>query len=208
MRPAVLAPWTAHLAVSMAIDQRRPCQICQLTPDRASTISESSEWIGIGRQVLGRHYGHRPFRTEVPAHVLCAGGADPVSRHHRNPGMMPTNIFPEINIPVVTVIWSYTGCRARPRWSSASPLTAGTSISSNVNGIRNMEAQTLNGLSVQKIYFQSDVNLDLAIAQIVSATNSNARPALTRAGSQSGTPTSDDRPGRWSDHCAHVPGHD
>ncbi len=44
-------------------------------------------------------------------------------------------------------------------------------MSSNVNGIRNMEAQTLNGISVQKIYFQPDVNLDLAIAQIISATN-------------------------------------
>jgi len=45
------------------------------------------------------------------------------------------------------------------------------SISSNVNGIKNIEAQTLSGLSVQKIFFQPDVNLDLAIAQIVSATN-------------------------------------
>src|SRR5438552_13511717 len=44
-------------------------------------------------------------------------------------------------------------------------------ISANVNNIRNIEAQTLNGISVQKIYFQPDVNLDLAIAQIVSATN-------------------------------------
>ncbi len=44
-------------------------------------------------------------------------------------------------------------------------------ISSNVNGIKNMEAQTLDGLSVQKIYFQQDVNLDLAISQIISATN-------------------------------------
>src|SRR4030081_2158937 len=59
---------------------------------------------------------------------------------------MPTDIFPEIRIPVVTVIWSYTG-------------------------LKNMEAQSLNGLSIQKIYFQPDVNLDLAIAQIVSATN-------------------------------------
>ncbi len=45
------------------------------------------------------------------------------------------------------------------------------SISSNVTGIRNIEAQTLAGLSVQKVYFQPDVNLDLAIAQIVAATN-------------------------------------
>ena len=46
------------------------------------------------------------------------------------------------------------------------------SISANVNGIKNMEAQTFKGLSVQKIYFQPDVNLDLAISQIVAATNS------------------------------------
>jgi hypothetical protein len=45
------------------------------------------------------------------------------------------------------------------------------SISTSVTGIKNMEAQTLNGTSVQKIYFQPDVNLDLAIAQMVSATN-------------------------------------
>src|ERR1700752_2901891 len=46
------------------------------------------------------------------------------------------------------------------------------SISTTVTGIKDMEAQTLNGISVLKIYFQPDVNLDLAIAQIVSATNS------------------------------------
>ena len=45
-------------------------------------------------------------------------------------------------------------------------------ISANVNGIKNIEAQTLAGLSVQKVYFQPDVNLDLAISQIVAATNS------------------------------------
>src|SRR5205823_13789059 len=55
-------------------------------------------------------------------------------------------------------------------------------ISSNVNGIKNIEAQSLNGLSVQKIYFQPDVNLDLAISQIVAATN--AIRALLPAGIQ------------------------
>ena len=84
--------------------------------------------------------------------------------------MMPTDIFPEINIPVVTVIWSYTGL-STPEMEQRVTTYSQYSISSNVNGIRNMESQTLNGLSVQKIYFQPDVNLDLAIAQIVSATN-------------------------------------
>src|ERR1700680_2075256 len=84
---------------------------------------------------------------------------------------MPTDIFPEINIPVVTVIWSYTGLTT-PEMEQRVSTYSQYSISANVNGIKNMEAQTLNGLSIQKIYFQPDVNLDLAIAQIVSATNS------------------------------------
>ena len=83
---------------------------------------------------------------------------------------MPTDIFPEINIPVVTVIWSYTGL-STPEMEQRVTTYSQYSISSNVTGIRNIEAQTMAGLSVQKIYFQPDVNLDLAIAQIVSATN-------------------------------------
>src|ERR1700748_330542 len=84
---------------------------------------------------------------------------------------MPTDIFPEIQIPVVTVIWQYTGLTTKEMEERVSTYSQ-YSISANVNGIKTMEAQTLNGLSIQKIYFQPDVNLDLAIAQIVSATNS------------------------------------
>jgi multidrug efflux pump subunit AcrB len=84
---------------------------------------------------------------------------------------MPTDIFPEINIPVVTVIWSYTGL-STPEMEQRVTTYSQYTISANVNGIKNIEAQTLAGLSVQKIFFQPDVNLDLAIAQIVSATNS------------------------------------
>ena len=83
---------------------------------------------------------------------------------------MPTDIFPQIDIPVVTVIWSYTGL-STPEMEQRVSTYSQYSISSNVNGIKDMESQTLNGISVQKIYFQPDVNLDLAIAQIVSATN-------------------------------------
>ena len=83
---------------------------------------------------------------------------------------MPTDIFPEINIPVVTVIWQYTGL-STPEMEQRVSTYSQYAISSNVNGIKDIEAQTLNGLSVQKIFFQPDVNLDLAIAQIVSATN-------------------------------------
>jgi multidrug efflux pump subunit AcrB len=85
--------------------------------------------------------------------------------------VMPEDIFPEINIPVVSVIWQYTGL-STPEMEQRVTTYSQYSISSNVTGIKNMEAQTLNGVSVQKIYFQPNVNLDLAIAQIVSATNS------------------------------------
>src|ERR1700736_5021482 len=94
---------------------------------------------------------------------------------------MPTDIFPEINIPVVTVIWQYTGLdttQMEQRFTTYSQYA----ISSNVNGIKNIEAETVNGISVQKLYFQPDVNLDLAISQVVAATN--AIRALLPVGTQ------------------------
>jgi multidrug efflux pump subunit AcrB len=84
---------------------------------------------------------------------------------------MPTDIFPEIDIPVVTVIWTYTGL-STPEMEQRVTTYGEFSISSSVNGIKDIESQTLNGISVQKIFFQPDVNLDLAIAQIVAGTNS------------------------------------
>jgi len=85
---------------------------------------------------------------------------------------MPTDIFSgnthsgghcDLAIPPVS---------PRRRWKQRVTTYSQYSISSNVK--RHQEtwkAQTLNGLSIQKISFQPDVNLDLAIAQIVSATN-------------------------------------
>jgi multidrug efflux pump subunit AcrB len=83
---------------------------------------------------------------------------------------MPTDIFPEIDIPVVTIIWQYTGL-STPEMEQRVTTYSQYALSSSVNGIRDIEAQTLNGISVQKVFFQPDVNLDLAISQIVSATN-------------------------------------
>lgn len=83
----------------------------------------------------------------------------------------PKDIFPQIRIPVVTVIWQYTGLSPDEMEQRVATYSE-YSISANVTGIQNMESQTLSGLVVQKIHFQPNVNLDLAIAQIVSATNS------------------------------------
>jgi len=83
---------------------------------------------------------------------------------------MPTDIFPEIDIPVVSVIWQFTGLNTtemEQRFTTHSQYA----ISSNVNGIKDIEAETVDGISVQKLYFQPDVNLSLAISQVVAATN-------------------------------------
>ena len=84
---------------------------------------------------------------------------------------MPMDIFPEIEIPVVTIIWQYTGL-STPEMEQRVTTYSQYSLSSSVNGIRDIEAQTINGISIQKVFFQPDVNLDLAISQIVAGTNS------------------------------------
>ena len=62
---------------------------------------------------------------------------------------MPEDIFPEIDIPVVSVIWQYTGL-STPEMEQRVSTYSQYSISSNVNGIKDMEAQTLNGISVRR----------------------------------------------------------
>uniref|UniRef100_I2Q1A5 Cation/multidrug efflux pump n=1 Tax=Desulfovibrio sp. U5L TaxID=596152 RepID=I2Q1A5_9BACT len=83
---------------------------------------------------------------------------------------MRVDNFPVIDIPVVTVIWQYSGL-STPEMEQRVTNYSQYSMSSNVVGIRNIEAQTLGGISVQKVYFQPDVNIELAIAQIVASTN-------------------------------------
>jgi len=60
---------------------------------------------------------------------------------------MPTDIFPEINIPVVTVIWSYTGLSTPEDGASASPPIANIPSARTSPASGNIEAQTLAGLS-------------------------------------------------------------
>jgi multidrug efflux pump subunit AcrB len=94
--------------------------------------------------------------------------------------VMPMDIFPEINIPVVNVIWQYTGL-STPAMEQRVSTYSQYAISTSVSGIKNMEAQTLNGISVQKIFFQSDVNIDLAIARAISAHGWKWTPGSSQA---------------------------
>ncbi len=83
---------------------------------------------------------------------------------------MPKDVFPSVDIPVVTIIWTYTGLTT-PEMEKRVTTYSEYSLSNNINGIRNIESQTMYGVSVIKVYFQPDVNLDLAIAQCVASVN-------------------------------------
>jgi multidrug efflux pump subunit AcrB len=108
--------------------------------------------------------------AEISLHLLRPGRLYCVSRRVGDYGYAGGHLSRD-QLPVVSVIWQYTGLSV-PEMEQRVTTYSQYSISTNVTGIKNMEAQTLNGISVQKIFFQPDVNLDLASSQIVSATNS------------------------------------
>ncbi len=94
--------------------------------------------------------------------IMLAGGGAAV--------VMPKDVLPEVNIPVVTVLWTYTGLPA-PNMQNQVTAYSELAISNNVSGIRDMESTTLQGITITKIYFQPGVDISLALTQVTSATN-------------------------------------
>ncbi len=80
---------------------------------------------------------------------------------------MPTDIFPGINIPVVSVIWRYTGLSTEEMEGRiTSNFERG--MSATVNDIARIESQTYNGISVIKTFFHPSANIPASLAQIVA----------------------------------------
>ena len=102
----------------------------------------------------------RPY-TFVVMSVLIAilGGLSIVS--------MPKDIFPYIDIPVLSVIWSYNGL-SPDEVSSRITTPFERALTSTVNDIEHIESSSYNGISVTRIFFQPNVKIDLAIAQVVA----------------------------------------
>ncbi|MBO0932800.1 efflux RND transporter permease subunit [Fibrella aquatilis] len=80
---------------------------------------------------------------------------------------MPTDIFPRINIPVVTVIWGYTGLSTNEMEKMVTNFSE-TSLINNVSDIQRVESQTYNGTAVIKLYFQPTVRIEEALAQVAA----------------------------------------
>jgi multidrug efflux pump subunit AcrB len=102
----------------------------------------------------------RPYTFVVMAILIALFGV-------RSALDTPTDIFPNINIPVISVIWGYTGL---PPDDMANRIVAvyERSLSTTVNDIEHIESQSLAGTGVVKIFFQPTVNISAAEAQVTS----------------------------------------
>ncbi len=80
----------------------------------------------------------------------------------------PMDVFPDINIPVVSVVWTYNGLPPDDM-SGRIIYYYERTLSSEVNDIRHMESQSLNGYGIVKVFFQPNVNINTALAQVTAA---------------------------------------
>jgi multidrug efflux pump subunit AcrB len=87
---------------------------------------------------------------------------------------MSTDIFPEIDIPVISVVWTYTGLSAQEVGNRITAVNE-RSLTTQVNDIEHIESESLAGFSIIKIFFQKNANIATAIAQVVSSEESLLR---------------------------------
>jgi multidrug efflux pump subunit AcrB len=102
----------------------------------------------------------RPYTFVVVAILILLLGVFSIVR-------MPTDIFPVIDIPVVSIIWTYQGLPTPEMEKRVT--TFSEFVLALVNDVKSIESQTLNGVSVVKIYFHPTVRIDAAMAQVTSA---------------------------------------
>ena len=103
----------------------------------------------------------RPYTFVVMAMLILIFGAKAWTA-------TPTDIFPDIGIPVVSAVWTYNGLPP-DEMSGRIVYYYERTLSSQVNDIQHIESQSLPGYGVVKVYFQPKVNINTAIAQITAA---------------------------------------
>jgi CzcA family heavy metal efflux pump len=87
---------------------------------------------------------------------------------------MSTDIFPEINIPVISIVWSYSGLSAQEVGQRITSVNE-RSLTTTVNDIEHIESESLSGFSIIKIFFQPNANIPTAISQVVAIEQSQLR---------------------------------
>src|SRR5213595_3289200 len=109
----------------------------------------------------------RPYTFVVMAILIAILGGTAIST-------MPVDIFPYIDIPIVSVLWVYNGLS--PEEMEKRVVTNfERSLTSNVNDIEHMESQSFTGYAVVRIYFHSNVKIDMAVAQVTATMQTSMR---------------------------------
>jgi multidrug efflux pump subunit AcrB len=94
---------------------------------------------------------------------------------------MATDIFPEINIPVISIVWNYGGLPAQEMGQRIAAQNE-RSLTTTVSDIEHIESQSLAGITVIKVFFQPGANIQTAIAQVVAIEQAQLRqlpPGIT-----------------------------
>src|SRR6201988_3597198 len=109
----------------------------------------------------------RPYTFVVMAILILVFGGVAIFR-------TPTDIFPNINIPVVSIIWTYNGLVPRERADRIVSITE-RNLTTVVDNIEHVESQSLYGIAVVKVFLQPNASLDRAIAQITASSQTQLR---------------------------------
>jgi len=102
----------------------------------------------------------RPYSFTVMAILIVLVGVITITR-------MSTDIFPNINIPVVSVIWSYSGV-APEEMEKRFVTVCERAMTTTVNDIEHIESQSYNGVAVIKVFFHEGAKVEAGVAQITS----------------------------------------
>ena len=102
----------------------------------------------------------RPYTVVAAVILVCLLGVGAGLR-------MPVDIFPEINIPVVSVVWTYNGMNAKDMQNRILTFHE-RQIASLVDDFSRIEATSYNGVGVEKIYFYEGADVTRAISQLAS----------------------------------------
>ncbi|MGB7836644.1 MAG: efflux RND transporter permease subunit, partial [Terrimicrobiaceae bacterium] len=102
----------------------------------------------------------RPYTFTVMAILIGLLGIVSIVR-------MATDIFPSIDIPVVSVIWSYSGVAAE-EMEKRFVTVCERAMTTTVNDIEHIESQSYNGVAVIKVYFHEGAKVEAGVAQITS----------------------------------------
>jgi multidrug efflux pump subunit AcrB len=109
----------------------------------------------------------RPYTFVVLAILIFIFGGLAIVR-------TPTDIFPNIDIPVVSIIWNYNGLDPQDISDRIVSITE-RNLTTTVDNIAHIESQSLYGIAVVKVFFQPSVSIDKAIAQITANSQTQLR---------------------------------